>query len=729
MRPGRLPVVDGYCTSTVPSIRENRCNGPHADHERLEVAASTHEHLTCPQESWADQDPAERQHCGAERGFLAQTAPTRRPRRTRRWQWRIRRKSREHRSLAIAFLFSLVIHALLLSLRFGGEELGLPGLAFPWRDRRIEVPDLRVVLVAPPVAPAKPAIIAAAKASQRVSADTPRAETPVLERPMAAAPDGQGAAPTNAHATKPPVQVDAPRSRVAPAASMEAPIRAQEPERLLPAQIAEAPALEVKAADGPWSVVRAERSRSGAVNSAAPSASSADSVDSASQDRADVAQEEQRNDAVRREAARAEAARLEAERQEVVRQAAVQLQARRQEAALQEAARVEAARLESEREENARQAAAQLESQRQVAAHQEAARLEVARLEAERQENARQAAAQMEAQRQVAARQEAARLEVARLEAERQENARQAAAQLESQRQVAARQEAARLEVARLEAERQENARQAAVQREQRQQTLRQEAARVEAARLEAERQENARLAQLEAQRQESARQQAARVEVARLEVERQETARQAAVPLEAQPQVAARQQPARVEPVPPQVVRLATAPQAVPREGEQDDGTRREAALRAIGRQLDEEAARRQAASTASNQPSTLPYSLSTARRVRLWGRTDPNVELVQYAEAWARKIQLNTAVEKIREVVKRPHTPSMVTVAVRSDGSVESVIFVVSSGVAEIDEAIRRIVESQKPYSAFPRALSRDFDVIEIRRTWYFDSGVRLQ
>ena len=84
---------------------------------------------------------------------------------------------------------------------------------------------------------------------------------------------------------------------------------------------------------------------------------------------------------------------------------------------------------------------------------------------------------------------------------------------------------------------------------------------------------------------------------------------------------------------------------------------------------------------------------------------------------------------VEKIREVVKRPHTPSMVTVAVRSDGSVESVTFVISSGVAEIDEVIRRIVESQRPYPAFPRALAREFDVIEIRRMWYFDSGVRLQ
>ena len=119
----------------------------------------------------------------------------------------------------------------------------------------------------------------------------------------------------------------------------------------------------------------------------------------------------------------------------------------------------------------------------------------------------------------------------------------------------------------------------------------------------------------------------------------------------------------------------------------------------------------------------------MSTARRVRLWGRTDANAELVQYAESWARKIQFNTALETIREVVKRPHTPSMVTVAVRSDGSVESVTFVISSGVAEIDEAIRRIVESQRPYPAFPRALAREFDVIEIRRTWHFDSGVRLQ
>lgn len=146
------------------------------------------------------------------------------------------------------------------------------------------------------------------------------------------------------------------------------------------------------------------------------------------------------------------------------------------------------------------------------------------------------------------------------------------------------------------------------------------------------------------------------------------------------------------------------------------------------MGRQLDEEAARREAAATAARAPSTLPPSWSTARRARLWGRTDPNVELIQYAEAMARKIHFNTSVEVVRDIAKRPHTNPLVTVAIRSDGSVEKVTFELSSGVAEIDEEIRRIVQSQAHYQAFPPALARDYDVIEIRRTWHFDAAIRL-
>ena len=68
------------------------------------------------------------------------------------------------------------------------------------------------------------------------------------------------------------------------------------------------------------------------------------------------------------------------------------------------------------------------------------------------------------------------------------------------------------------------------------------------------------------------------------------------------------------------------------------------------------------------------------------------------------------------------------MVTVAIRSDGSVESVTFVRSSGVVAVDDAIRRVVTSLANYQAFPPGLERQFDVIEIRRTWHFDMAIRL-
>jgi hypothetical protein len=35
---------------------------------------------------------------------------------------------------------------------------------------------------------------------------------------------------------------------------------------------------------------------------------------------------------------------------------------------------------------------------------------------------------------------------------------------------------------------------------------------------------------------------------------------------------------------------------------------------------------------------------------------------------------------------------------------------------------------VHGQAPYQAFPPGLAREFDVIEVRRTWSFDMAVRL-
>ena len=241
-----------------------------------------------------------------------------------------------------------------------------------------------------------------------------------------------------------------------------------------------------------------------------------------------------------------------------------------------------------------------------------------------------------------------------------------------------------------------------------------------QAQQLEVERQEVAKqtVAQQQTQRQEADRQEAARVEAARVESERQEAARQ-----EAERQTAARQETTRQDSARQDVARAQAARLA----DKQAEADKREERLRAIGRQLNEEADRRDARE-AREAAALRSTSASTVRRGRLFGRSDSNAELILYAEAWSRKIQLNMTFDMIREAVKQPHADPLVTVAIRSDGSVEAITFVRSSGVPAIDEAIRRIVQSQANYQAFSPVLLLDYDVVEIRRTWHFDMAVRL-
>ncbi|MGB8544348.1 MAG: TonB family protein, partial [Azonexus sp.] len=289
-----------------------------------------------------------------------------------------------------------------------------------------------------------------------------------------------------------------------------------------------------------------------------------------------------------------------------------------------------------------------------------------------------------QARQQAAAGTESARLEAERLLAERQEAARQEAERQNAAQQAVARQEAAQAEIERQQLAHQEAARQAAEKLE----TARQEAVRQNAVQQAAARQE--------AIRQESARQEA---------TAREATAREAAARETAAREAAGRQEAARAD------------------ETIREQNARRDAARRAMGRQLDEEADRRDAARAASRLSPSAGY----LRRGRLFGRIDSNAELVKYAEAVSRKIHFNSASDAVFALAKNAHNPPMVTVAIRSDGSVESVSFVASSGVPAVDDAIRRIVQSQAPYPPFPPGLTRDFDVLEIRRTWHIDTAIR--
>jgi uncharacterized protein YjbI with pentapeptide repeats len=568
------------------------------------------------------------------------------------------RMSPERRRLTYALLFSLLIHTLLLSLTFGGQGLWLPGFGFPWRDRRIEVPDLRVVLVPAQVTAAEPAVTPVAEPLRQAWVEQPVASGPALTPSVSRAPTPRRTAAAFVPEANPRAEANPRTDAATGVAPAQMPLRADRPGDTAPPPIPAPAVIALARTDEATWVMPATPAMPTPVIAAAPNPSGPETAAPSLRDAGDAAGARIGQEAGERAV---ELAKLDPSKQEGQLQAE-QLEAARQDATRQEAARAENARLEAERQEAARQAADLQEAARQVAARQEAALLAAGRLEFERQEAARQAE-QLEAARQDAARQEAARAENARLEAQRQEAARQAADLQEAARQVAARQEGARIEAARVEA-------------------AKVEAAKVEAAKVEA--------AKVEAAKVEAAKVEAAKVEAAKVE--------------------AAKVEAAKVEAAKVEVAQEAAA--------------RREAALRAIGRQLDEEAARREAATAAAR---LLPSS-SSARRYWLFGRTDPNAELILYVEAWSRKIELNMTFDMVREAAKQPHANPLVTVGIRSDGSVESVTFVQSSGVAAIDDAIRRVVDSQRPYPAFPPGLAREFDVIMIRRTWYFDMAIRL-
>lgn len=276
-----------------------------------------------------------------------------------------------------------------------------------------------------------------------------------------------------------------------------------------------------------------------------------------------------------------------------------------------------------------------------------------------------------------------------------------------------------------------------------REQAEREASARVEAERVAAHRREQERKAQLEAERREqevAAQREAARQEEIQQELARQEQARQEQVRQEQVRQEQARQEQARQEQARQEQARLeeaqreqerarqAQASQSSVQQGPAQAGqlAPRAERLRAIAEQLALEAAGRERTDSPSGAPQP---TVSGLRRGWLFGRADPNQDLVQYAQAMGRKIELNRTLDMVREAVGQPHTQPVVTVAVRADGSVEKITFETSSGVPAIDEGIRKIIASQAPFGPFPPALARQYDVVEIRRTWLFDVAVRLQ
>jgi periplasmic protein TonB len=67
--------------------------------------------------------------------------------------------------------------------------------------------------------------------------------------------------------------------------------------------------------------------------------------------------------------------------------------------------------------------------------------------------------------------------------------------------------------------------------------------------------------------------------------------------------------------------------------------------------------------------------------------------------------------------------------TVSIKADGSLESVVIDQKSNHKVLDEAARQIVESGAPYAPFPADIKKDTDILSITRTWTFTQEDALQ
>jgi periplasmic protein TonB len=101
------------------------------------------------------------------------------------------------------------------------------------------------------------------------------------------------------------------------------------------------------------------------------------------------------------------------------------------------------------------------------------------------------------------------------------------------------------------------------------------------------------------------------------------------------------------------------------------------------------------------------------------------------QYVEDWRQKIERIGNLNYPDAAKGRLYGSLMLSVIIKSNGELKSVEITRSSGQRLLDEAAVRIVRlaANNGFAAFPESIRRDYDELDITRTWTFTNKDRLQ
>ena len=113
-----------------------------------------------------------------------------------------------------------------------------------------------------------------------------------------------------------------------------------------------------------------------------------------------------------------------------------------------------------------------------------------------------------------------------------------------------------------------------------------------------------------------------------------------------------------------------------------------------------------------------------------RFIGARAEEYRFARYVEDWRLKVErignLNYP-EAARE--QKLYGSLLLTVSIRSDGSIENVELNRTSGSRILDAAAIKIVEMSGPFAPFPPDIKRDTDILHITRTWTFTKADSLE
>jgi protein TonB len=98
------------------------------------------------------------------------------------------------------------------------------------------------------------------------------------------------------------------------------------------------------------------------------------------------------------------------------------------------------------------------------------------------------------------------------------------------------------------------------------------------------------------------------------------------------------------------------------------------------------------------------------------------------RYVDDWRQKVERIGTLNYPEAARGKIYGNLVLTVRIRKDGSVERIEIDRSSGSRVLDDAARRVVRMAEPFANFPPDIARDFDILEITRTWTFTKGSQV-